>query len=354
MNTANRSSGFSLSTQHRYQDNFARHILAITLHLQSEIMNALTLRHGHSQLRINFEPYMAIAGDTGARLSDIAELLGISRQAANQAANQIEAAGYLVRSPDPADGRAKLLTPTPRGKAMRRQGAREAQQQQRRLAAVVDADELREATESLTRLESELGILLPQQTAGDTPLIAVLPRLSDYINARLMELTMARGHANLKLSFGPVLTAIGPRGGRIQQIANNQDVSKQAISATVSELVELGYIERRTDPDDARQVVVVLTDTGQHLISDSIAAVETLESEFSMLIGTAALEQIKRVMARIYRSLQLEGDVFGHTDGDQIEVIIRELTRKLGVEGTRELAKRILAGQAQIEQETST
>ena len=110
--------------QARYRDNFARHLLGVTLYLQSSIMNALTREQGHKDLRINFEPYINIIGDQGARLSDIADALAVSRQAANQTANQIEAAGYITREADPSDGRAKLLVAMARGRALRRDGAR--------------------------------------------------------------------------------------------------------------------------------------------------------------------------------------------------------------------------------------
>ena len=110
----------------RYRNNFARHLLGVSLYLQSEIMRTLLEQCGHSALRISYEPYIAIIGTNGARLSDIADLLGISRQAANQTANQIEAAGYIERKADPSDGRAKLLIATRQGLRLRQDGAREA------------------------------------------------------------------------------------------------------------------------------------------------------------------------------------------------------------------------------------
>jgi DNA-binding MarR family transcriptional regulator len=346
MTTANPINNLSFDLQQKYRDNFARHILSISLYLQSEIMNALTLKHGHSQLRINFEPYIAIAGDKGARLSDIAQMLGISRQAANQIANQIEAAGYLMRTPDPSDGRAKLLTPTPQTKALLKQGAREAQRLQQQFAGFVGDQDLQQATASIAELDNALGLLLPFEQAQTSPLAALLPRLSDYITNRLLTLTMSRGHKGLKPNFGSVLTAIGPGGGRIQQIANARDVSKQAISATVSELEDLQYIVRRPDPQNARQVVLMFTDRGKQLIADSIAAVGELEAEFSAYLGKARLSQMQNVLARIYRSLLLEEDIFGHADSDDIGVLARQLTRKLGDEGAKALARLILSGES--------
>ena len=117
MTTSASNPGLSLETQAKYRDNVARHILSINVHVQSEIMKTLQQQYGHTALRMNFEPYIMIAGTDGARLSDIADILGISRQAANHYANQIEDAGYLERRPDPSDGRAKLLVPTTRARA---------------------------------------------------------------------------------------------------------------------------------------------------------------------------------------------------------------------------------------------
>ena len=129
MNTALQANSSDLppGVRRLYRDNIARHILGVSLYAQSHIMNALKQEHGHDQLRSNFQPYIAIAATRGARLSDIAGILGISRQAANQVAKQVEKAGYLERTADPSDGRARLLATTPRARALLSQGEAEAQ-----------------------------------------------------------------------------------------------------------------------------------------------------------------------------------------------------------------------------------
>ena len=336
---------FGIEVQQKYRENFARHILSISLHQQSEIMSALTLKHGHSKLRINYEPYISIAGENGARLSDIAEILGISRQAANQTANQIEAAGYLQRVSDPSDGRAKLLVTTPRGKALMRQGAAEALKAQNRFAEIAGESNLEQVKSNLIKLNRGLGLLFPDEDESRLMLAALLPRLSDHISNRLQELTMARGHPLLKRSFGQVLMFIGPGGGRIQQMANAQDVSKQAISFIASELEGCGYLRRDPDPEDARQVVLKFTDAGKKLIRDSVESTDQLAQEFAQVIGTESVSQIVEVMARIYRSLHLEEDIFGRADSSDIRVIARQLKQQLGEEGARNLAELLLSGE---------
>jgi DNA-binding MarR family transcriptional regulator len=336
--------------QARYRDNFARHLISVALYLQSEVMNSLTVQYGHDQLRISFEPYITLSGRDGARLSDIAAVLGISRQAANQTANQIVAAGYLERRADPSDGRAKLLVPTARARDLVARGSREGLRLQQQIEQLVGGEAIATCSKNLAALLRALRLpLLGMDTAaGDEtlPLAAMLPRLSDYINSRLMELTMARGHPDLKLSFGQVLTAIGPRGGRIQQMAESHAVSKQAISAIAGELESLGYIRRDPDPKDARQVVLQFTDLGKQLITDSVDAVDDLRDEFAQHIGRPALRELEQTLQQIYRKLHLEDEIFGSDAGDEtdLRLLARQLSRQLGERGARSLGDLLLSG----------
>lgn len=64
--------------------------------------------HGFAFVRIS-------AGD--ATTADVAEYLGITKQAASQLVEQLVTRGYLTRVPDPSDGRARLLLLTDRGQA---------------------------------------------------------------------------------------------------------------------------------------------------------------------------------------------------------------------------------------------
>jgi len=56
----------------------------------------------------------------GATITQLAEHLDVTRQAAAQLADELEARGYLERRPHPADARARLLTLTRKGRACTR------------------------------------------------------------------------------------------------------------------------------------------------------------------------------------------------------------------------------------------
>ena len=56
----------------------------------------------------------------GLRLTELAERAHTTKQAMRYTVNQLEAAGYVERVPDPTDGRAKIIRLTERGWAVRR------------------------------------------------------------------------------------------------------------------------------------------------------------------------------------------------------------------------------------------
>jgi DNA-binding MarR family transcriptional regulator len=58
----------------------------------------------------------------GLRLTDLAERTHTTKQALRYTINQLEAADYVERVPDPTDGRAKIIRLTERGWALRRVG----------------------------------------------------------------------------------------------------------------------------------------------------------------------------------------------------------------------------------------
>lgn len=67
------------------------------------------LRPGHTLLLVSL-----LGG--GMHASDLAEQMGVSRQAVAQAVAALERGGYVERAVDPGDARAKLICLTPHGR----------------------------------------------------------------------------------------------------------------------------------------------------------------------------------------------------------------------------------------------
>ena len=73
------------------------------------------IRPGHGCVFSNIEP-------DGSRLTDLAERAMITKQAVGEAVSDLERLGYVVREPDPADRRAKIIRLTERGAAAQATG----------------------------------------------------------------------------------------------------------------------------------------------------------------------------------------------------------------------------------------
>jgi DNA-binding MarR family transcriptional regulator len=67
-------------------------------------------QRGFRDLRIGFTALLPhLDRQRGSRVTELAARMGITKQAVGQMVTQLEAAGYVSRHPDPADGRARLV-----------------------------------------------------------------------------------------------------------------------------------------------------------------------------------------------------------------------------------------------------
>lgn len=347
MNQASTAPTLSRQAWQQYRSNLPRHVIGLTRDLQSRLMHTLIKERGHSGLGLHFEPYISLAGTSGIRLSELADALSISKQAVNQAVNQIEKAGYLRREPDPEDGRAKRAVLTDRGQQLLTDGALLLGTVEAEFSEIVGKKTLAKFTGQLAELYQALGLEASSgarsthRTRGGTTLGWLLPRISDKLRQELMELTRSRGHPGLKMSYGQILTLMTPDGGRIQEMARINEVSKQAISAIALELEDLGYLQRIADPADARQVILSFTTEGVHLMEDSIAATASLDRRILDALGARTLAFIKQTAETLYRELGLENDVFG-SSGQDIDSLAGDIVRSLGKRNARLLAQRLI------------
>ena len=75
-------------------------------------------RLGYADVTLAYMSLLANLDTEGATISALARRAGITRQAASQQLAEIEARGYVSRTPDPADSRAVLIRQTPKGRAL--------------------------------------------------------------------------------------------------------------------------------------------------------------------------------------------------------------------------------------------
>ena len=122
-----------------YSDNLLRHLMDISESLNRRLLE-LCAANGHGDLKMSFAVVMAHAGLDDARLSDIAAKNGLSKQAVSQTARELADLGYIRLLPDPDDARARIITLTPRGRALIAESLRSIETIRAELAARMGQD----------------------------------------------------------------------------------------------------------------------------------------------------------------------------------------------------------------------
>jgi DNA-binding MarR family transcriptional regulator len=76
-------------------------------------------------------------------------------------------------------------------------------------------------------------------------------------------------------------------------------MTRQAMNYLLGQLEELGYIERRVDPDDVRSRRVYLTERGASTISTIRNAVTELERDWETRMAPTHWQQLKRLLVEL-------------------------------------------------------
>jgi DNA-binding MarR family transcriptional regulator len=115
--TAPRSS--SPFTQENEPPTFGPPMIGALLRTPWEAVQSHMLRRLHENGCADFDaaylPVFGYPGPQGARPSELAARLGMSKQALNYLLGSLERAGYLARRPHPDDSRSRRIVLTPRG-----------------------------------------------------------------------------------------------------------------------------------------------------------------------------------------------------------------------------------------------
>jgi DNA-binding MarR family transcriptional regulator len=94
-------------------DNFGNLFRDPALAMQELVVHLLR-EHGSDDIRLSHALVAQHIADEGSRITDLAERVQLTKPTVVHVINELEALGYVERRPDPTDGRAKLVVPTPR------------------------------------------------------------------------------------------------------------------------------------------------------------------------------------------------------------------------------------------------
>lgn len=126
-------------------------------------------------------------------------------------------------------------------------------------------------------------------------LISAARTLVDGVDAGVR----ARGFNDVRPAHGFAFARLAGDGATVGQLAEHLDVTKQAASQMVEDLVTKGYVERRPHPDDARARLIVLTPKGWACTRAADEAAAEALRPWAEMLGPDRLAALRADLSRL-------------------------------------------------------
>jgi len=119
-------------------------------------------------------------------------------------------------------------------------------------------------------------------------LLYILKRQTDKMAASKLA-TIVSGDFNI--TYMPYFMNIGNEGISNHELVHKIKVTKQGVSKTVKELERLGLVYTAKAENDARSIMIYLTDEGKSLYSSIYTFADEAKAKYVELIGAKKYEQ---------------------------------------------------------------
>src|SRR5262245_18611147 len=146
---------------------------------------------------------------------------------------------------------------------------------------------------------------MAKDTAPDHPQLGLLLRLvhqhwTQAIDAALDD----AGFGDLRPPHANVFTFVPPEGIQVSELTRLAHVRKQTMAQAVEELEQLGYVERRPDPDDRRARLVFLTPRGEAVRPLAMATGRRVRARWVELTSPHKIESLERSLQSLLARLE--------------------------------------------------
>ena len=131
--------------------------------------------------------------------------------------------------------------------------------------------------------------------------LLAIPNLE--LNARGHDRLHVRGFREVTASNSTALKVLSVEGDSITELARKATMTKQSMGYLVDQLETAGYVERVTDPRDARAVIVRRTEKGWKANRAAAEEVARIEKEWATLLGPTKMRQLKALLAELVEKL---------------------------------------------------
>jgi DNA-binding MarR family transcriptional regulator len=136
----------------------------------------------------------------------------------------------------------------------------------------------------------------------------LLVRLLRQFRAELFEPAAGHGYSDLREPHLHIFGNLGVDGVRLTDLAARAQLSLATTSELVTDLQQLGYLERRADGSDRRAKLIFPTTRGRRALDDAGDRVAQIEEHWSQIVGPARFADACRTLQDLLDALTSSND----------------------------------------------
>lgn len=134
---------------------------------------------------------------------------------------------------------------------------------------------------------------MPHFPARARSLGFLLREVYGRLQHQVYDVVAGMGHPGLRPTHSPVLRHLDPEGGRVAELSRATGLAKQSVAYVIEDLIALGYLHGKPDPEDGRARRLFYTPRGLELLEALAAASQSLEAELAATLGTRRLQALR-------------------------------------------------------------
>jgi DNA-binding MarR family transcriptional regulator len=131
-------------------------------------------------------------------------------------------------------------------------------------------------------------------------LAQLLLRAFYWVDEGMQNGLKAKGWPNITRAQSMVFVNIGEGITRPSVIASKVGVTRQAVHQTIAELVNMGLLELRPDPNDKRAKIVGFTEKGVQIGRDTSLSMRRVEEELAARISAETIVALRHGLEKTW------------------------------------------------------
>jgi len=128
--------------------------------------------------------------------------------------------------------------------------------------------------------------------------VSMLGQAYSLLGFQIVEGVVGAGYPQ-RPKHSAVFAQISPDGSRLTVLARKANMTPQAMGELVDELVDMGYLVRRPDPDDGRAKLIVLTQRGRDAVAAGLETITGIEEQVTKILGERGHRELRRLLSKL-------------------------------------------------------